>query len=104
VFNAPRTAFVARFIGGHNVIAQPGGAISVRSDTLRLNGAADARLSGHVTGIEFQGMHVAVAARMPDNTEVTALVPEADFFATPRQAGDAIGIDWDDAAAHRLEG
>jgi putative spermidine/putrescine transport system ATP-binding protein len=32
VFNAPRTAFVAQFMGGHNVIAADGGKIAVRAD------------------------------------------------------------------------
>src|SRR5689334_15169700 len=36
VFNAPRTAFVAQFMGGHNVIATPGGPIAVRADKLKL--------------------------------------------------------------------
>ena len=43
VFNAPRTEFVARFMGGHNVITTPAGLIAVRADRLRLarrNGAA----------------------------------------------------------------
>ena len=29
--------------------------------------------------------------------EVTALMPEAEFFAAPKGPGDAIGIDWDEA-------
>ena len=36
VFNAPRTAFVARFMGGHNVIATAAGPIAVRADRLKL--------------------------------------------------------------------
>src|ERR1700726_376444 len=40
VFNAPRTAFVAQFIGGHNVIADGSRKIAVRADrtTLRPTG------------------------------------------------------------------
>jgi len=103
VFNAPRTAFVARFIGGHNVIALPEGPISIRSDALQLQSPDSARLSGQVTGVEFQGMHVAVTARLPGEMDVTALVPEADYFAQPKAPGDMIGINWDDHAAHPLE-
>ena len=36
VFNAPRSEFVARFMGAHNVIATPSGSIAVRSDRLTL--------------------------------------------------------------------
>ena len=35
VFNAPRTEFVARFIGAHNVIDTPAGKVAVRSDRMR---------------------------------------------------------------------
>ncbi|MCV6598366.1 MAG: ABC transporter ATP-binding protein [Mangrovicoccus sp.] len=103
VFNTPRTAFVARFIGGHNVITLPDGPISLRSDALRLTAPGSARLSGKVTGVEFQGMHVAVSALMPGDMEITALVPEAAFFSAPKAPGEAIGLDWADSDAHRLE-
>ena len=36
IFNAPRTEFVARFMGGHNVITVDGRKISVRTDRTRL--------------------------------------------------------------------
>ena len=32
VFDSPRTAFAARFMGGHNVVALPGGLVAVRTD------------------------------------------------------------------------
>src|SRR6202040_3875931 len=37
VFERPATEFVARFLGGHNVIVTPGGAIAVRADRLTLH-------------------------------------------------------------------
>ena len=43
VFNAPRTAFVARFIGGHNVIATRRGQIAVRADRLKPTAATRRR-------------------------------------------------------------
>src|ERR1700733_9311448 len=39
VFDAPRTAFVAQFMGAHNVIATPAGQIAVRADRLKLRAA-----------------------------------------------------------------
>jgi len=62
VFNAPRTAFVAQFMGGHNVIATDRGRIAVRADRLKLyrSGETRARLSGVVRGIEYQGTHVQI--------------------------------------------
>ena len=37
VFHRPRTEFVARFIGGHNVVAVRGTMLAVRADRLRLS-------------------------------------------------------------------
>jgi putative spermidine/putrescine transport system ATP-binding protein len=55
VFNAPRTAFVAQFMGGHNVIAADGGKIAVRADRLRLHRGGHQRLSAMVRSVEYQG-------------------------------------------------
>src|SRR6516162_9005922 len=56
VFNAPRTAFVAQFMGGHNVIPTDQGQIAVRSDRLKVMPAGEARrLRAIVRGVEYQG-------------------------------------------------
>ena len=47
MFSRPRTAFVARFIGGHNVIDLGDRAIAVRTDRTRL---AAARRATRITG------------------------------------------------------
>src|SRR5471030_2995650 len=41
VFEKPATEFIARFLGGHNVIATPGGPIAVRADRLTLGDSAE---------------------------------------------------------------
>src|SRR5579863_3512504 len=49
--------FVARFLGGHNVIGTPGGPIAVRADRLKLlsngAGANRTRLNATIRGIEY---------------------------------------------------
>lgn len=102
VFDAPRTAFVARFIGSHNVIALPEGRIAVRADELRLTAPDAARLQGRITGVEYQGTHVALTAAIAGEQEVTALLTDKDFFGTPKDVGEAVGLDWDSQAAHAL--
>ena len=99
VFNAPKTAFVARFIGGHNVIALPQGRFAVRADEVRLvaNGT-----EAVVTAIEYQGAHVALTSRMAGDQDVLALVPEAEFFADPKNLGDTVMLAWEETRAHRL--
>ena len=104
VFNAPKTAFVAQFMGGHNVIATDRGKIAVRADRLKLSpgGQAGQRLSATVRGIEYQGTHVQVTLAAPDATELTATLNEAEYDAVAVQPGQQVAIDWSDRDVHRL--
>ncbi len=104
VFNAPKTAFVARFLGSHNVVSMPQGPVAIRTDALQITPADGAKLPGTITNIEYQGTHVALTARVPGDQEVTALLSDKDFFGTPRDVGEAIGLDWEAEAAHALAG
>jgi len=107
VFDAPNTAFVARFLGSHNVITLPEGNIAIRSDALRLDVPEGARLQGRITNIEYQGTHVALTAAITGDQklgdqEVTALLSDREFFGNPKEFGEAVGLDWDGQAAHAL--
>jgi putative spermidine/putrescine transport system ATP-binding protein len=104
VFNAPRTAFVAQFMGGHNVIATDRGRIAVRADRLKLyrSGEARARLSGVVRGIEYQGTHVQVTLDAQGAGELTATLNEAEFDAFTVHPEQQVAIDWSDIDVHRL--
>ncbi|MEL6570901.1 MAG: ABC transporter ATP-binding protein [Pseudomonadota bacterium] len=104
VFEAPRTAFVARFLGSHNVVSMPEGMIAVRSDALKITPTDAAKLPGTITNIEYQGTHVALTAAIPGEQEVTALLSDKDFFGQPKDLGEAIGLDWEAGAAHALAG
>lgn len=99
VFNAPRTEFVARFMGGHNVLSLPKGRFAVRADAVRLS---DQGHEAVVTSVEYQGAHVALSARAAGDQEVLALIPEAAFFADPKSPGDAVRLVWDDSLFHPL--
>ena len=102
VFDAPATAFVARFIGAHNVIALPAGNVAVRSDALKVGDPQGARMEGRITAVEYQGTHVALTAIVAGAQEVTALLTDKEFFDAPREPGQAIGLEWDTEAAHPL--
>ncbi|MEO0903149.1 MAG: ABC transporter ATP-binding protein, partial [Pseudomonadota bacterium] len=80
VFDAPKTAFVARFLGSHNVVAMPQGMVAVRSDALKVTNAKSAKLPGTITNIEYQGTHVTLTAAIAGEQEVTALLPDKVFF------------------------
>ena len=101
VFNAPKTAFVARFIGGHNVIALPQGSFAVRADEVHL---VPQGTEAVVTAIEYQGAHVALTSRITGDQEVLALIPEAAFFSNPKNLGETVTLAWDETKAHRLQG
>jgi putative spermidine/putrescine transport system ATP-binding protein len=102
VFNAPKTEFVARFMGGHNVIPLPNGHVAVRSDVVVPTAPGSGRIEATVETVEYQGTHVSVVARAIGDTEVTALMPDAAFFANPHNPGDSIGLTWDEQHQHLL--
>jgi putative spermidine/putrescine transport system ATP-binding protein len=106
VFTAPKTEFVARFIGGHNVIALNGGEIAVRADKLMLlpQGAAASNtgLTARVRDVEYQGTYVQVGLESDQARDLTAHLSEAAFDALPLSPGDAVAVSWSDADIHRL--
>jgi len=99
VFNAPRTAFVAQFMGGHNVIATPAGPIAVRADKLRL-ARGTGRLSATVRTIEYQGTHHQVT--LQSGSELTAILTEDEFASIAPRPGDGMAVDWNDRDVHPL--
>lgn len=102
VFNAPKTAFVAQFIGSHNVVALPDGHFAIRADAVRLTTAKSGTLQGSVLAVEYQGTHVSVMARIVGDQEINALVPDSDFFTNPTNPGDQVGLTWDSENLHKL--
>lgn len=102
VFNAPRTEFVARFMGGHNVIALPEGHVAVRADVVAPTAPKQGRVEASIVAVEYQGTHVSILTKIIGDHEVTALVPDSEFFANPYNPGDTIGLTWDDEHQHKL--
>lgn len=102
VFNAPKTQFVAQFMGGHNVVALPDGHFAIRTDAVSVTIPTAGAVEGNVTAVEYQGTHVSVSARITGDQEVLALIPDSTFFADPHQPGDRIGLHWDAVNQHKL--
>jgi putative spermidine/putrescine transport system ATP-binding protein len=104
VFNAPKTAFVAQFIGGHNVIATERGPIAVRADRLKLGLPArgPSKFSATVRSVEYQGTHLQITLAAPEAAELTATLSEAEYDATPVKPGETAAVDWSDRDVHRL--
>jgi putative spermidine/putrescine transport system ATP-binding protein len=108
VFNRPRTAFVTRFVGGHNVVDLGDRAIAVRQDRVRLaHGETEASVSSRfvsVTGIEFAGTGYSVQVKDDRDGEMTALIPEQTFVSQPFDEGERATLSWAPSDAHLLEG
>jgi putative spermidine/putrescine transport system ATP-binding protein len=106
VFNAPRTEFVARFMGGHNIVAAGDKKIAVRADRLKLKklNGSEVLHEATVSGVEYQGTIVQVALASRTDGELSATLPEADFYANPFTAGEAVSVSWTPADVHELAG
>ena len=106
LFNAPRSEFVARFIGGHNVIALAQGLVAVRADKTRLSRtplpANATTLPATVRGVEYQGTYVLLTLASEHVAEFSVVLPEAQFDAAPWQPGDTACAHWDAADIHPL--
>ena len=102
VFEKPATEFVARFLGGHNVISTPAGLIAVRADRLNIgvNGATSNRMKANVTGVEYQGATYHIALEGGGAKDLTAIVSDAAFGKTPIAIGDSVGLAWSDEDVH----
>jgi putative spermidine/putrescine transport system ATP-binding protein len=101
IFEAPADAFIARFIGGHNVLPTPHGLVAVRADRCRIGQAGNgASFSGRVVAVEYQGPVVRVALEAQTGEQAAALLPDNLFFAAPVQPGDPATLVWSEADAH----
>ncbi len=90
VFERPADGFVARFIGGHNVLTEDGHTFAVRGDRCRILPSGSARIAA----VEYQGAIVRIALTMPDGAEAIALIPDDEF--------DPAALSWTQADAHPL--
>ena len=113
VFNRPASAFVARFIGGHNVIpaavarANAAGAmVAIRADRIVLqSGAApvDATsISGVARSVEYLGSTVQVGIDVAGLDPLSAVIAEDRFDAHPVVPGQPVVLSWAPKDVHVL--
>ena len=104
VFLRPRTAFVARFIGGHNVIDLGDRAVAVRTDRIRLDdGPAETSRQATIRGVEFAGANFTVQMVDDRGAELSALIPEDRFRTKPVEEGERVSLSWAAQEAHVLQ-
>lgn len=109
IFERPATAFVARFIGGHNIIRLPDATeVAVRADRMRLGAeAGPGAVPARVVSVEYQGtsVHVGFEAEGLGGsgaTALTAVIDDGAYAGHPLALGQTVPLGWDAAAAHRL--
>lgn len=105
VFNTPATEFVARFIGGHNILLRDGTPVALRADRLAVSKAADdgpAALSASVKDVEYLGSTVNLALDAGEAGELTASLSDETFFQDPIDIGATVFLTWKPEDAHRL--
>ncbi|WP_298957823.1 ABC transporter ATP-binding protein [uncultured Roseibium sp.] len=105
VFNTPATEFVARFIGGHNVLKQQGKPIALRADRLLVNKSAESEstlLSAIVKDVEYLGSSVNLALDAGGAGELTAALTDDAFFNDPIEIGTTVFLTWKPEDAHEL--
>jgi putative spermidine/putrescine transport system ATP-binding protein len=103
IFERPASEFVARFIGGHNVLPWKNGRIAVRADRCTLGAGSDASgVRGRVAVVEYQGPVVRVALTTDDGIEAAALLPDQVYYGQPVRVGDAATLSWPVEAAREL--
>ena len=99
VFSNPATSFIARFIGGHNVLPVETGLIAVRADRCRLGASG---LPAQVDAVEYQGGMVRIALTTESGEGASVLLPDAAFDAAPIQPGTRTSLAWSPEDERRL--
>jgi putative spermidine/putrescine transport system ATP-binding protein len=114
VYNKPASEFVARFMGGHNVLQMPEGKIGVRTDHMVVHPHGEGEDGPHakaavITDVEYQGTYVLLGLQPAGTTytahttaEISVMVPEATFAQRPYAVGESVQLRWAPDAAHPL--
>ncbi|MEM8837607.1 MAG: ABC transporter ATP-binding protein, partial [Pseudomonadota bacterium] len=105
IFNQPKTEFVARFIGGHNVLLQTDGKHAIRADKIAITkSAGEGTVAAQVSAIEFLGTTVSVSMEAGDLGEIVASVSENSFFDDAYDVGEKVHVGWEAQDLHKLAG
>lgn len=105
VFNEPATEFVARFIGGHNVLQQGGARVALRSDRLQVMKTAPAdmqHLTASVVDVEYLGSTVNLALDAGGAGDLVAALTDKAYFDDPIEIGATVSLAWKPEDAHLL--
>ena len=116
IYNRPVNEFVARFMGGHNVIKTSGGLIGVRNDRIDVMPVAQPvadgahSLAAQVTDVEYQGTYVLLGLQQAgavvsasSTAEYSVMLSERQYAQRPFAVGEQVWLSWTPEAAHALQ-
>jgi len=98
LFNQPQSEFIARFIGGHNIIRLNDGQGCVRSDRISYSIGGDATVSN----VEYLGHDVRLSVNSA-NGPIVITARESDFDDHPCHIGDDISLHWSPEDVHQFQ-
>jgi putative spermidine/putrescine transport system ATP-binding protein len=103
VFERPVSPFIARFIGSHNVLRTNEGPIAVRADRCWLGNESEGpHVQGRIIAVEYQGSSVRVGVMTDAGDEVSALIPDQQFYQQPAEPGQPATLVWSPGDTHAL--
>ena len=107
VFNNPKTEFVARFMGGHNVIADEGNKVAIRADKISISGnksrtKTKRSLEAVIQEIEYLGTSFSVTTKTIDGASMNVTIDDDHFSENPVEIGQTVFLNWMPADAHHL--
>lgn len=104
VYERPANRFVSTFLGKSNLLpdgTSPSGALSVRPEKVRLVAPGSGRLDGLVLNRVFYGSYWLYQVQVKQDV---VLVHEQNMDGPRRSKGEAVGLDWHEHHALRLDG
>ena len=90
IFNKPSNAFVANFIGGHNVLAIGSKLFAIREDRINLTQNGDSQ----VNAIEFLGANVKINVTYGKSGNLTVSQSDVLFAKAKIEVGDNVKVSW----------
>lgn len=105
LFNVPQTDFVARFMGGHNVLDVNGQCCALRTDRTRLldDSALATSIKCKVEHVEYLGRTVDITVSADNQEKLVASLSDADYATRRWKTGDLASISWDEKDLHPVQ-
>ena len=100
IYDRPKTAYIAKFVGSANILHLNGKCLAVRSEALELKKDGEGYLAGVVKEKSFAGGMLRIAV---DTTDCGEIVASRHGIDSPLMPGDTVGITWADSAAVEVE-